>query len=208
MRASSPFGLISEESFWALHSAFESVPPLPLEEEVNRFARGPGIYALYQLRAHGIYSELPLQIPLYVGKDHTLPARARIHRASLRRGAGLHEPDFAVRCLALRSWAEAPAAEALLQARFNPIWNRAGLANGLGNNQPGKHRAHQALSRWDVLHPGRGGREGVNSWTREQLEARVRQYIRDQYGTYTPIEGLPGLWSPQDRARHASWKTD
>jgi hypothetical protein len=37
--------------------------------------------------------------------------------------------------------------------QFRPIWNL--VIDGFGNKDPGKRRATQYRSLWDVLHPGR-----------------------------------------------------
>jgi hypothetical protein len=43
--------------------------------------------------------------------------------------------------------------EAELIRRYNPLWNSR--IDGFGNHDPGSGRYAQALSEWDVLHPGR-----------------------------------------------------
>jgi hypothetical protein len=43
--------------------------------------------------------------------------------------------------------------EAALIRSYKPIWNT--LIDGFGNHDPGSGRYEQAMSDWDVCHPGR-----------------------------------------------------
>jgi hypothetical protein len=43
--------------------------------------------------------------------------------------------------------------ESTLIRRYTPLWNA--IIDGFGNHDPGKGRRDQAISEWDVLHPGR-----------------------------------------------------
>ena len=43
--------------------------------------------------------------------------------------------------------------EAELSRRYQPLWNTT--VDGFGNHDPGAGRHEQAISEWDVLHPGR-----------------------------------------------------
>jgi hypothetical protein len=43
--------------------------------------------------------------------------------------------------------------EAALIRSYKPIWNS--LIDGFGNHDPGSGRYEQAMSDWDVCHPGR-----------------------------------------------------
>jgi hypothetical protein len=46
-----------------------------------------------------------------------------------------------------------PLGEALVIAKFSPLWNN--LIDGFGNHDPGKGRYAGLRPRWDTLHPGR-----------------------------------------------------
>jgi hypothetical protein len=46
-----------------------------------------------------------------------------------------------------------PLGENVLIEAFKPIWNL--VVDGFGNKDPGRRRASQYCSPWDVLHPGR-----------------------------------------------------
>ena len=43
--------------------------------------------------------------------------------------------------------------EAALIRLYQPLWNS--VIDGFGNHDPGKGRSEQAMSEWDVIHPGR-----------------------------------------------------
>ena len=45
------------------------------------------------------------------------------------------------------------ATDNILIREFRPLWNS--VVDGFGNNDPGRGRYNQAMSDWDVLHPGR-----------------------------------------------------
>lgn len=47
-----------------------------------------------------------------------------------------------------------PLTESALIARYVPVWNS--IVPGFGNHTSGKARAAGRISRWDILHPGRG----------------------------------------------------
>lgn len=137
---------------------------------------GAGIYAIYYTGDFKAYKTLAarnsggkFKAPIYVGKavspgarkgtletDATpVPAlykRLREHAESAQAAENLKIEDFYCRFLVVDDiWI--PLGEALLIARFAPIWNK--LVDGFGNHDPGKGRYQQTRSKWDTLHPGR-----------------------------------------------------
>lgn len=148
-------------------------PPVRLSE-VQKF-RGAGVYAIYYSGKFPAYKPLAeanaggrLATPIYVGK--AVPAGARKggdleadpkfalydrlqdHAKSIEQAANLEVGDFCCRYLVVDDiWI--PLGEALLIARFSPLWNK--VIDGFGNHDPGKGRHEGLRPRWDVLHPGR-----------------------------------------------------
>ncbi len=153
---------------------------MPLSE-VERFC-GDGVYALFYCGDFPAYDELSninLRIagsfPIYIGKacPRTLTggdlyvnggemseAKSRLydrvandHRKSIERAVNLDVSHFYCRMLVLNAvWV--PLTESALIARYSPVWNS--IVPGFGNHDPGAGRAAGRISRWDVLHPGRG----------------------------------------------------
>ena len=142
---------------------------------------GNGVYALFYTGDFYAYHELaevnkraPGTFPIYIGKagpqtmtgrdlDVTTEDASRAgkrlydrlndHRASIARATNLDVNDFACRILVLNAlWV--PLAESALIATYTPVWNC--IVRGFGNHAPGKIRAAGRISKWDVLHPGRG----------------------------------------------------
>lgn len=72
-----------------------------------------------------------------------------------------------------------PLTESLLIERFKPVWNR--VLDGFGNHDPGKGRHSGKMPFWDCLHPGRAWAERLQpcAFTAEELEQRVRDYLRE-----------------------------
>lgn len=137
---------------------------------------GAGIYALYYRGTHGAYVALSAanpandpQAPIYVGKaippggrkgsaltetaaTTALWRRLKEHAESIQCAEDLDLKDFVCRSLVVDDiWI--PLGEALLIAKFSPIWNQT--VDGFGNHDPGKGRYNGMRSRWDTLHPGR-----------------------------------------------------
>ncbi len=78
---------------------------------------------------------------------------ANDHRKSIEQAANLDVDHFYCRMLVLNAvWV--PLTESALIARYVPVWNS--IVPGFGNHAPGKGRAAGRVSRWDILHPGRG----------------------------------------------------
>ena len=150
----------------------QAVSPLPPDQPFI----GAGIYALYYEGGLPLYAEVAGQNkggkyrwPIYVGK--AVPAGARKggyglgadpgqalfkrlaeHAGSIEVAKNLSLNDFRCRFLVVDDiWI--PLAESLLIEMYSPLWNRE--IDGFGNHDPGKGRANQQLSPWDVIHPGR-----------------------------------------------------
>lgn len=144
----------------------EPLPPEPFE--------GAGIYAIYYLGDFDAYQPLAeinrerMEAPIYVGKadpkggrrggDWDAPAgaalsdRLRKHSNSVTQADNLDLADFRCRYLVLDDvWVR--MAERMLISWYKPLWNV--VVDGFGNNDPGKRRATQYRSPWDILHPGR-----------------------------------------------------
>lgn len=172
--------------------------PHPLGS-VGRF-NGAGIYALYFTGDFSCYRTLSPDssmqgpcVPIYVGKavppgarrgnfgidaepGPALFNRIREHAESIRSVQNLSREDFHCRYLVVEDiWI--PLGEALLIARFTPVWNK--LVDGFGNHDPGSGRYNQLRSRWDVLHPGRSWAEKCKQReeTSEQIIAEVSSYF-------------------------------
>ncbi|HET6725983.1 MAG TPA: Eco29kI family restriction endonuclease [Gammaproteobacteria bacterium] len=173
-------------------------PPVPLER-LETFA-GAGIYAIYYTGGFDGYEPIAeangngrFGVPIYVGKavpkgarkggDLEAPAgsvlcnRLKQHAKSVDQATNLNAADFYCRYLVADDiWI--PLGEALLIAKFNPIWNK--LIDGFGNHDPGKGRHAGLRPRWDVLHPGRSwaSRCQPREETADQIRIEVREYLR------------------------------
>lgn len=137
---------------------------------------GPGVYGLYYIGAYELYAKIA-QLnqgacvqPIYVGKavppgwrtartgtseTFDLYQRLREHTRSIERGANLRIDDFRCRFMILNGIEGdlIVPVEAELIRKYLPLWNT--VVDGFGNHDPGAGRYNQALSEWDVLHPGR-----------------------------------------------------
>jgi len=153
---------------------FKSTPVVPLPPE-TRFI-GAGVYALYYRGSCKHYLHLSKQnrkkcnLPIYVGKavppgwrtgrkitvqTADLYRRLCEHSKSIRSAKGLNVRDFKCQFVVL-SGIESDLVvpiEAALIRKFMPLWNTC--VDGFGNHDPGKGRYNQAVSEWDILHPGR-----------------------------------------------------
>ena len=85
-------------------------------------------------------------------KGRPLRERLRQHATSIDETQNLELADFQFRSLVVDDiWI--PLGENMMIEEFKPIWNL--VIDGFGNKDPGRRRAAQYLSSWDVLHPGR-----------------------------------------------------
>lgn len=183
----------------------EKVEPLGSSEHVI----GSGIYAIYYTGNFKPYVPIAeanandgFTQPIYVGKaipkggrkggfskvswsGKALADRLRQHATSVEEVSNLKVSDFFFRHLVVDDiWI--PLGENMLIETFQPIWNRA--LDGFGNRDPGRRRATQFKSPWDVLHPGRKFAEklGDGGMTQEFLEQRIRDYLAGR-----PLAKLP-----------------
>ncbi len=151
------------------------VQSVPVHERFH----GTGVYAIYCTAKTGVYKNFheinrtSYNIPIYVGKavpqgwrqarssssteclSYELNNRIREHGRSLEQGAKLKTNDFRCRFMILEGGESdlIGTVEAALIRSYKPIWNS--LIDGFGNHDPGSGRYEQAMSDWDVCHPGR-----------------------------------------------------
>lgn len=175
---------------------------------------GNGVYALFYTGSHPAYSPLAEQnkkchasFPIYVGKAAPSTRKGAIfdseainapkagnmlykriaadHRKSIEQAVNLDVSDFTCRILVLNPiWVM--LAETSLIARYTPVWNS--LLDGFGNHDPGAGRRQGKISRWDVLHPGRGREECASSdYSAEELSAEVKRYLVERTGGFTAL---------------------
>lgn len=179
--------------------------PLSATEDI----RGAGVYAIYYSGDFEVYAPVAdanrdgvFSKPIYVGKaipkggrkggltkdssaGRALAARLGQHATSIDEAGNLDLGDFHVRHLIVEDiWI--PLGENMLIETFKPIWNRA--IDGFGNKDPGRRRADQYKSPWDILHPGRKFAEKLadSGLTAAFLLQRVADYFAGQ-----PLAKLP-----------------
>jgi hypothetical protein len=171
---------------------------------------GAGIYVIYYTGKFPAYAPIatknlkgPFKSPIYVGKaipkggrkggltkdasskGHALADRLRQHATSIEEAKNLNLSDFRFRHLVVDDiWI--PLGENMLIETFKPVWNRA--IDGFGNKDPGRRRARQYKSPWDVLHPGRKFADKLadGELTPKFLEQQVAAYIAGR-----PLAKLP-----------------
>jgi hypothetical protein len=172
----------------------------PLEKLV-RF-EGAGIYALYYTGDFPAYTPITerntdnrFEWPIYVGeaippggrKGNDLidypagPAlfkRLSDHAKSISDAKNLNIKHFACRFLVVDE-TFISLGEALMIARFAPLWNK--IIDGFGNHNPGKGRFNGMRPRWDVLHPGRpwAAKCADRVETIDQIIAEVETYLQN-----------------------------
>ena len=193
--------------------------PIPLGDVGDVI--GAGVYAIYYAGRFGAYREIAAanrngawKQPIYVGKaipkggrkggltkdaskGQALAERLRQHAASVNEATNLSIDDFQVRHLVVDDvWI--PLGENILIETFKPVWNRA--IDGFGNKDPGRRRATQYKSPWDVLHPGRAFAEKLadSPVTPEFLMARVADYLAGR-----PLAKLPKVIADQQEDQEA-----
>ena len=174
------------------------------------YIKGAGVYVIYYTGDLPIYVRIAAENadgafkrPIYIGKaipkggrkggfarDASLGSRAlaerlRQHAASIDEAINLELADFWVRHLVVDDiWI--PLGENMLIETFKPVWNRA--IDGFGNKDPGRRRATQYKSPWDVLHPGRKFADKLadGGMTPSFLETRIGDYLAGR-----PLAKLP-----------------
>jgi hypothetical protein len=187
---------------------------------------GAGVYAIYYTGKFPAYTPIAeanrngeFKSPIYVGKaipkggrkggltkdasiGRALADRLRQHASSVDETSNLQLADFHVRHLVVDDiWI--PLGENMLIETFKPVWNRA--IDGFGNKDPGRRRATQYKSPWDVLHPGRKFSEKLadSSLTPEFLTERVADYLAGR-----PLARLPKVIAEQQEAEQAEDDAD
>lgn len=150
---------------------------------------GAGVYALYYDGPHAAYRELVAldekrwRYPIYVGqamsmgfslgatRQKRIHERLKNHAKSIEQAENLDIANFRCRYLVIND-AHIALAESVLIAAFRPTWN----GMGLGSKVVGKNRMEGAVSLWDSIHPGRGGRP-AGAERAEKATGRVRDSI-------------------------------
>jgi len=156
---------------------FNGTPVLEMPPP-ERFC-GTGVYAIYYTGKSKLYAKygelnrLSYSYPIYVGKavpkgwrqartSHVvtdqspeLHHRLREHSNSIAHASNLNPKDFMCRFVIFEGDGSdmISTVEAALIKITRPLWNT--VVDGFGNHDPGKGRYEQALSGWDVIHPGR-----------------------------------------------------
>jgi hypothetical protein len=151
------------------------VHPLPPPEDFL----GTGVYAIYYVGNHELYARygelnrLSYGYPIYVGKavpagwrqsrlsdnsasrSRELCRRMKEHSKNIATVTGLDEQDFFCRFVIFEEAGSdmISTVEAALIKLARPLWNT--VVDGFGNHDPGSGRRKQAMSNWDVIHPGR-----------------------------------------------------
>lgn len=164
--------------------------------------RGAGVYALYYSGGFPPYRRIAElnqgddpQAPIYVGKaipagarkggvasvkssTNSLFKRLKEHAESIDLASNIDLRDFTCRFLVVDDiWI--PLGEALLIAKFSPIWNTN--LDGFGNHDPGAGRHRGKVPRWDVMHSGRAWaakcapRDETADQLAREVEARLDQ---------------------------------
>lgn len=196
-----------------------SQSPMPLGD-VGRI-NGAGIYVIYYTGRFSAYESIASanrderwQAPIYVGKaipkggrkgglsmnasvGHALADRLGQHANSIQEAENIELMDFCARHLVVDDiWI--PLGENMLIETFKPVWNRA--IDGFGNKDPGRRRATQYRSPWDVLHPGRKFAEKLadGGLTVEFLLQRVADYLAGR-----PLARLPKVILDQQAENQA-----
>lgn len=181
----------------------QPVHPLPPEETFL----GSGIYAIYMVNPSDPYGRLAeyndpsedrFDWPVYVGKavpkgsrkggvefgagtERAIYSRLRQHGNSVAAASNLDPTNFRCRFLVTAPvWIR--LAESVVINRYQPVWNA--VVDGFGNHDPGKRRATQHRSKWDVLHPGRHWAEKLASPDVDQAQVEVE--VRTFLGTHEP----------------------
>jgi hypothetical protein len=210
MSTKRPYNPLDKRNLGAsVAEALLEYPPVSLGE-IRPFT-GAGLYAIYYTGDFFAYRRIAernrdgrLEWPIYVGEampkggrkgaEHpdapagpALFKRLTDHGKSIEAAVNLSIEDFPCRYLVVEEIFIA-LGEALLIAKFAPIWNK--IIDGFGNHNPGKGRHAGMRPRWDVLHPGRPWAASLaeRPETPEQISADVETYLRD-----ATVPGRPKL---------------
>jgi hypothetical protein len=182
---------------------------------------GAGVYAIYYTGPFEAYGpvaknnrENAFAQPIYVGKavpkgarkgglafdaskGRALRDRLRQHANSIDQATNLDLGDFQFRSLIVDDiWI--PLGENMMIEQFKPIWNL--VIDGFGNKDPGRRRATQYRSPWDVLHPGRQFAEklAAGDLTSESLTTRLEEYFAGHVVPLVPTEEAGDIGTAED----------
>ncbi|MFG1225672.1 Eco29kI family restriction endonuclease [Xanthobacter wiegelii] len=182
---------------------------------------GAGVYVIYYVGDFPAYAPVSagnaggnLKMPIYIGKaipkggrkggltadaskGTALADRLGQHASSIDQAENLELDAFFVRHLVVDDvWI--PLGENMLIETFKPVWNRA--IDGFGNKDPGRRRATQFKSPWDVLHPGRqfAVKLADSTLSPEFLLTRIADYFAGR-----PLQRLPKAIADQTAAEEA-----
>lgn len=197
----------------SIESELLARPPDSLDK-VSHIA-GAGVYVIYYSGGFAPYAPLSaanrqgkFSRPIYVGKaipkggrkggitadaskGRALADRLSQHADSIREAENLELSDFYFRHLVVDDvWI--PLGENMLIESFKPVWNRA--IDGFGNKDPGRRRATQYKSPWDVIHPGRAFTVKLadSPLQADFLVRRISDYLAGR-----PLEKLPKVIADQ-----------
>jgi hypothetical protein len=184
---------------------------------------GAGVYAIYYTGKFAAYgtvkqrnSDNRFAQPIYVGKavprgarkgglgfdagkGSALRDRLRQHANSIQEARNLKLVDFYYRALTVDDiWI--PLGENVVIEKFQPLWNR--VIDGFGNKTPGKRRATQQRSSWDVLHPGRKFVDDLALAPNPLTARAIKQRISDFFAGRLPEADklTPGGEESEDEA--------
>lgn len=197
------------------------VPVRPLSDTGHLV--GAGVYAIYYTGGFTAYVPIAARNrddqflqPIYVGKavpkgarkgglgfdagkGKALRDRLTQHATSISEASNLDLADFHYRALTVDDiWI--PLGENVVIEKYQPLWNR--VIDGFGNKTPGKGRATQRRSSWDVLHPGRKFVAALalaaNLLSSEEIAQKVAGFFA---GTLPEAEKIApededGVWQP------------
>lgn len=194
-------------------SALLEAPPRPLLDTEGII--GAGVYAIYYTGSFESYASIAeansggeFRQPIYVGKaipkggrkggistdagtGAALRDRLRQHASSVDQAQNLDLQDFYFRCLVVDDiWI--PLGENMLIENFRPVWNM--IIDGFGNKDPGRRRATQYKSPWDVLHPGRAFAEKLadSGKTQDEIVQQVADYFAGRNVPTEPVDDGSG----------------
>lgn len=177
---------------------------------------GAGVYVIYYTGGFPHYAPIAARNldgkyaqPIYVGKavpkgarkgglgfdsgsGKSLRDRLGQHASSIADVSNLELSDFYYRALTVEDiWI--PLGENVIIERYQPLWNR--VIDGFGNKTPGKGRATQKRSSWDVLHPGRSFVDRLNLAENSlSADAVLEKVLKFHQGTLSEAEQI----LPQD----------
>ncbi|MBM3114250.1 Eco29kI family restriction endonuclease [Jeongeupia naejangsanensis] len=176
------------------------VPVRPLND--IKHLVGAGVYAIYYTGEFAAYVPIASRnrdalflLPIYVGKavpkgarkgglgfdaskGYALRNRLKQHASSISEAHNLDLIDFHYRALTVDDvWI--PLGENVVIEKYQPLWNR--VIDGFGNKTPGRRRATQMRSSWDVLHPGRKFVDALdlaaNPFSTEEIVKKVADFF-------------------------------